>query len=123
MKLLAIATSAFLLAVPTQLLAQSSTQKPASEQQGATGHSSCETMKSGMSFDALPERCRSELDTWIMGQAGKSTSMDGDIAVGTVIPDNIVIAEAPFQKDYGYVMLNDKRVLVDRSNRTVIKVY
>lgn len=123
MKLLAFVTSAFLVAVPTQLLAQTSSDNSTSEQQGATGHSSCETLKSGTSFDAIPERCRAELDTWIMGQGGSSTSMDGDIAVGTVIPDNIVIAEAPFQKDYGYVMLNDKRVLVDRNNRTVIKVY
>ena len=45
------------------------------------------------------------------------------MAVGTVLPDSVEIVEVPAYHDYGYVMLNDRRVLVDRGTRTIVHVY
>ena len=58
-----------------------------------------------------------------MGQSGASSRFDGELAVGVMVPVSMTIVDVPAYKNYGYVMLNDRRVLVDRSTRKVIKVY
>ena len=45
------------------------------------------------------------------------------MAVGTVIPDSVEIIEVPAYHNYGNVMLNDHRVLVDRTTHKVVRVY
>jgi hypothetical protein len=64
-----------------------------------------------------------EVDTWIMEQPDAVVTYEGDVVVGAALPDTVQIIEVPKHKKYGYVMLNKKRVLVDRNNRKVIKVY
>jgi len=58
-----------------------------------------------------------------MGHEGPVVTYDQDVVVGGVLPDTVEVMEVPKYKKYGYVRLNKKRVLVDRSNRKVIKVY
>jgi hypothetical protein len=64
-----------------------------------------------------------EVDTWIMEQPGPVATYDQDVVVGGVLPDTVEVVEVPKYQKYGYVMLNKKRVLIDRSNRKIIKVY
>lgn len=64
-----------------------------------------------------------EVDTWIMEQPGDTVTIDGDIVVGTAVPDSVQVIEVPKHDKYGYVVVNKKRVLVDRGTRKVIKVY
>jgi uncharacterized protein DUF1236 len=89
----------------------------------AFAESSCPTPTPDMKFEQLPEKCRAELDTWAKSQPDSSIDVQGDIVVGTVVPDTVQFVEVPVYNRYGYVVVNKKRVLVDRDTRTVIKVY
>jgi hypothetical protein len=51
-----------------------------------------------------------------------SVTFEGDVAVGTALPDTFEIHTIPDQPDYGYVVVNKKRVLVNPKTRTVIEV-
>ena len=65
-----------------------------------------------------------EVDTWVMGQPDTdSVTVDGDIVVGTPLPGTARVIEVPNQPDYNYVVVNKKRVLVEKKTRKVIKVY
>jgi hypothetical protein len=64
-----------------------------------------------------------DVDTWVMGEEGPVVTYDQDVVVGGVLPDTVEVMEVPKYKKYGYVRLNKKRVLVDRSNRKIIKIY
>lgn len=64
-----------------------------------------------------------DVDTWVMEQPDTSVTFDGDIVVGAELPGTVKFIDHPKHKDYGYVVVNKKRVLVDRNNRRVIKIY
>ena len=103
-----LAAALFLLAAPTVAMADSQ----------------CNEIATGNAATAvLPEKCQLELEKWVQSQPGTSSAYEGDIAVGTVLPESVTIVEYPEQKSYGYVMLNDRRVLVERGSRKVIRVW
>lgn len=87
------------------------------------GESQCSDETATSSYDSFSEKCRHQIDAWAASQSGKGAKFEGDIAVGTVIPDTVEIVEVPAYHNYGYVMLNDRRVLVDRTTHKVIRVY
>ncbi len=89
----------------------------------ALAESTCPVTTSEAQFDLLPEKCRAEMDTWAMSQPDTSIDIQGDIVVGTVVPETVQFVEVPVYKRYGYVVVNKKRILVDRDTRTVIRVY
>lgn len=65
-----------------------------------------------------------EVDTWVMEQPGDTVvTYDGDVVVGTALPDTVELVEVPQHTKYRYVVLNKRRVLVDGESRKVIKVY
>jgi hypothetical protein len=132
------AATLFLLAVPGMALAQSDNSGNATGNGAATtgtngdasatpnaagGDSQCNDQTASSGYDSFSEKCRSQIDAWAMGQSGASSKFDGDVAVGTVLPENVEIMEVPVYKNYGYVMLNDRRVLVDKTTHKVIRVY
>ena len=88
-----------------------------------TGNNNCTDYKPGTNFDQMSPMCREDLDGWAKGQTMASVAYDGDMKVGTVLPDTVQFVEVPTYTDYGYVMLKDRRVLVNRSNRTVVHIY
>ncbi len=90
-------------------------------QQG--GDSQCNDQTPTSGYASFSEKCRLQIDTWAAGQAGKGAAYEGDVAVGVVVPDTVEIIEVPVYKDYGYVMLNDRRVLVDRNTRKIVRIY
>ncbi|EJC84175.1 Protein of unknown function (DUF1236) [Rhizobium leguminosarum bv. trifolii WSM2297] len=63
-----------------------------------------------------------EVKTYVMKQETPSVTFDGDVAVGTALPDTVEIHTIPDQPDYGYVVVNKKRVLVNPKTRAVIEV-
>ncbi|WP_421694866.1 DUF1236 domain-containing protein [Aestuariivirga sp.] len=85
--------------------------------------SQCSDQTATSSYGSFSSKCRSQIDAWATEQTGKSMKYDGELAEGATIPDNVEIMEVPAYKNYGYVMLNDKRVLVDRTTHKVIRVY
>lgn len=87
------------------------------------GESQCSDETATSSYDSFSEKCRHQLDAWAASQSGKSATFEGDVVVGAVVPDTVEIIEVPAYHNYGYVMLNEHRVLVDRGTRKVIRVY
>ncbi|NKL37991.1 DUF1236 domain-containing protein [Rhizobium sophorae] len=63
-----------------------------------------------------------EVRTYVEKQETPSVTFEGDVAVGTALPDTVEIHTIPDQPDYGYVVVNKKRVLVNPKTRTVIEV-
>ena len=64
-----------------------------------------------------------QIDSWVMTQPDTSVTYDGDIIVGTEIPGTVTFIDVPDQPDIAYVVVNKKRVLVNKKTRKVIKVY
>jgi hypothetical protein len=85
--------------------------------------SQCSDETSSSSYGSFSSKCRDQIDAWAASQTGKSVTFSGDLAEGTVIPDSVEVMEVPAYRNYGYVMLNDKRVLVDRTTHKVVRVY
>lgn len=83
----------------------------------------CPEVSPNQNFDALSEGCRSTIDAWVNEQQGAPLTFEGDVAVGTVLPGSVEIVEVPAYRGYGYARLNDKRVLVDRDTRTIVRVF
>ena len=129
MKYLAMTAAAlFLVASPISAFAQSSNNNnnngsTAGDANGNGGDNQCSDETATSSYGSFSEKCRTQIDAWAMSQSGKSSKVDGDVAVGTMVPDSVEIMDVPVYKNYGYVMLNDHRVLVDRTTHKVIKVY
>lgn len=147
MKYLTISAAAlFLFAAPGSVLAQSDTggtgtgtetdQPAGTGNQGGTGEagatgnqagtgsdSQCNDQTATSGYDSFSEKCRGQIDAWAQSQTGASVAFEGDVAVGTVLPETVEVIEVPAYRDYGYVMLNDRRVLVDRGSRKVVRVY
>ncbi|MBY5783860.1 DUF1236 domain-containing protein [Rhizobium leguminosarum bv. viciae] len=63
-----------------------------------------------------------EVKTYVEKQETPSVTFEGDVTVGTALPDTVEIHTIPDQPDYGYVVVNKKRVLVNPKTRTVIEV-
>ena len=46
--------------------------------------------------------------------------IDGDLDVGYVVPEDIVLAEVPDDPDYGYIYANNRVYIVDRDSREIV---
>lgn len=71
-----------------------------------------------VSEDALTPETR----TYILENRTESVVLDGDVSVGTAIPQTATIQTIP-DSQYQYVYVNDRPVLVDPQTRQVIYVY
>jgi hypothetical protein len=63
-----------------------------------------------------------EVRTYVMQQSVPSVSYQGDIAVGTALPDTVEVHTVDGYNDYAYTVVNDRRVIVNPQTRTVIQV-
>lgn len=63
-----------------------------------------------------------EVRTYIQEQKTPSVAFEGDLAVGTALPETVEIHTIPDQPEYGYVIVNDKRVLVNPKTRAVVEI-
>jgi hypothetical protein len=60
--------------------------------------------------------------TYVTQQQIEDTTIDGDIAVGTALPDTVVVKNVPDNDEFGYAFVNKKRVIVEPKTRKVIRV-
>ena len=63
-----------------------------------------------------------EVRTYSLEQKTPSVTFEGDLAVGTALPETVEIHTIPDQPEYGYVIVNDMRVLVNPKTRTVVEI-
>ncbi|CAN7249984.1 DUF1236 domain-containing protein [Neorhizobium sp. LjRoot104] len=63
-----------------------------------------------------------EVRTYVMQQTIPSVSYQGDIAVGTALPDTVEVHTVDGYNDYAYTVVNERRVIVNPQTRTVIQV-
>jgi hypothetical protein len=63
-----------------------------------------------------------EVRTYVLEQQTPSLTFEGDLAVGTALPDTVEVHTIPDQPDYSYVILNNKRVLVNPKTRAVVEI-
>jgi hypothetical protein len=63
-----------------------------------------------------------EVRTYVMEQDVPSVTYQGDIAVGTSLPDTVEIHTIQDQPSYAYTIVNERRVIVNPQTRTVVQV-
>ncbi|MGE6782276.1 DUF1236 domain-containing protein [Ensifer adhaerens] len=63
-----------------------------------------------------------EVKTYVLQQTSPSATYDGTVVVGEPLPDTVEVYPIPQQPSYGYVVVNEQRVLVDPQSRRVIEV-
>ena len=51
-----------------------------------------------------------------------SVAYDGQVVVGSALPDSYTYYPAPQYQDYDYVIVNNQRVIVDRRTHKVVRV-
>jgi hypothetical protein len=63
-----------------------------------------------------------EVRTYVMEQPVESVPYEGDVLVGRVLPDAVEVRPVQGHSDYGYTIVNERRVIVNPETRTVIEV-
>jgi len=65
-----------------------------------------------------------EVDTWVMKQKSEpGISIDANISIGGRLPDNVTVMDVPDYDAYSYVVINQRRVLVEKKTHKVVKIY
>ena len=63
-----------------------------------------------------------QVRTYVMEQQVPSVVYDGDVVVGTTLPDTVEVHTVPDMDGYGYTVVNERRVIVDPGTHRVIEV-
>ncbi|TCL75509.1 DUF1236 domain-containing protein [Rhizobium sp. BK251] len=63
-----------------------------------------------------------EVRTYVTRQSVPSVVYDGDIIVGTTLPDSVELHAVPDASGYGYTIVNERRVIVDPGTHRVIEI-
>ncbi|MGD9477028.1 DUF1236 domain-containing protein [Shinella sp. G-2] len=63
-----------------------------------------------------------EVRTYVMEQQVPSVVFEGDVVVGSVLPEAVEIQTIDGHADYAYTVLNEHRVIVNPQTRTVVQV-
>ena len=63
-----------------------------------------------------------EVRTYVMEQQVPSVVYEGDVIVGTTLPDTVEIHTVPNMDGYAYTVVNDRRVIVEPQTHRVIQV-
>jgi hypothetical protein len=63
-----------------------------------------------------------EVRTYVMEQPIESVPYEGDVLVGRVLPEAVEVRPVDGYADYGYTIVNERRVIVNPETRTVIQV-
>jgi hypothetical protein len=64
-----------------------------------------------------------EVRTYVMEQQPvDSIPYEGDVLVGRVLPENVEVRPVQGYDQYGYTIVNERRVIVDPQTHTVIQV-
>ena len=63
-----------------------------------------------------------EVVTYVQRERVPSVRIEGDIIVGRPVPDTVEIRTIPRYQQYGYAVINERRVLIEPGSRRVIRV-
>lgn len=63
-----------------------------------------------------------EVRTYVMEQQTPSVVYEGDVIVGTTLPDTVEIHTVPNMDGYAYTVVNERRVIVEPKTHRVIQV-
>ncbi|MDK1374383.1 MULTISPECIES: DUF1236 domain-containing protein [unclassified Sinorhizobium] len=63
-----------------------------------------------------------EVRTYVLEQNTPSIQYEGEIVVGQPVPDVVEVYPIPDQPEYGYAVVNEKRVIVNPKTHTVVQV-
>jgi len=63
-----------------------------------------------------------EVRTYVMEQPVESIPYEGDVVVGRVLPEAVEVRPVQGYSDYGYTVVNERRVIVNPQTRAVIQV-
>lgn len=63
-----------------------------------------------------------EVRTYVMEQQVPSIAYEGPVVVGEPLPEDVEVYEVQDQPDYGYTIVNERRVIIDPQTRSVIQV-
>lgn len=70
-----------------------------------------------------PQTVNPEVQTWVMAQNVPDVVYEGEVVVGTMLPESVQLIEVQDHSDYRWAYLNGQRVVVVPETRTVIAVY
>lgn len=75
------------------------------------------------SFAVQAEDVPAAVDAFVHSQPAQMITEPGfDIHVGSAVPETVQVTEVP-NSNYDYIVVNRKRVLIDRKSRKVVKIY
>jgi hypothetical protein len=63
-----------------------------------------------------------QVRTYVMEQQVESVPYEGDVLVGRVLPNTVEVRPVQGYDNYGYTVVNERRVIVDPQTHTVIQV-
>ncbi|APG95003.1 DUF1236 domain-containing protein [Sinorhizobium americanum] len=63
-----------------------------------------------------------DVRTYVMEQQTPSVVYEGEIVVGQPLPETVEIHTIPDQPDFGYAIVNEKRVVINPKTRAVVEV-
>ena len=63
-----------------------------------------------------------EVRTYVMEQQTPSVVYDGDVVVGTTLPNTVEVHTVPNMDGYAYTVVNDRRVIVRRDDHAIVQV-
>lgn len=63
-----------------------------------------------------------EVRTYVVEQDIPSVAVERQVVVGEALPDSVEYRVVPGHESYAYTVVNDRRVIVDPRNRTVVQV-
>lgn len=63
-----------------------------------------------------------EVRTYVMEQQVPSVAYEGDVVVGTTLPDTVEVHTVPDANGYAYTIVNERRVIVEPQTHRIIQV-
>lgn len=63
-----------------------------------------------------------QVRTYVMQQEVPSVAYDGDVLIGKVLPQDVEVHVVDGYGDYGYTVVNHRRVVVDPQTHEVIQI-
>ncbi|APO67112.1 hypothetical protein IE4872_CH01465 [Rhizobium gallicum] len=63
-----------------------------------------------------------EVRTYVLEQQVPSVVYEGDVVVGTMLPETVEIHEVPDMDGYAYTVVNNRRVIVEPQTHRVIQI-
>jgi hypothetical protein len=81
------------------------------------------TLTSGSAFAEIAIPDETEVKQWAFVQEGPAFTFERDFIRGDILPGTIPLTPVPNFPHYGFVIVNNERVIADAATRKVLAVY